>query len=287
MKKIFYILIFALALSAQSYAEDMPDVALVKQGNALYQQGRLDEAIVCYRKAITSNPSNSFAYMNCGYAYAAKGDNKTALPYLEKAYSLQPEDELKKGIDRLKGLEKNGLFKSDNPLKFSKKIGFNISTLAGSASYDLKTGLNTGIEAVYGFGELFSAQAGLFYTQKGGKEKNALDSYIFLDYVEIPAAIKFSVTPLKELMASAYFGGSLAVKTAAKRRAVGKESGVNSEYELFYFGLLGGVEATYPVFGLFWITADFRFSQGLADIYRNPAIKIVNPVFTAFFGMVF
>jgi hypothetical protein len=288
MKKILFFIILISTVFAQAYAEDAPDVVLVKQGNALYQQGRLDEAIIYYRKAISMNTSNSYAYMNCGYAYAAKGDNKSALPYLEKAYSLQPEAELKQGIDRLKGLEKNGLFKSDNPLKFSKKIGFNISTIVNSAApYDLKTGLNTGLEAIYGFGELLSVQAGLFYTQEGGKTKDVIDQYIFLDYIELPAAVKISITPIKELMTGIYFGGFAGVKTAAKMKTSGIETELSSSYELFDFGLLGGIEATYPVFGLFWITADLRLSGGLNDIFKSPLAKEANTVFTAYFGLIF
>jgi tetratricopeptide (TPR) repeat protein len=288
MKK-FTIAFMLLALFfAQAAAEDAADVALVKQGNVLYKEGRLDEALVYYKKAISTNPLNFFAQMNSGYVYAAKGDNKTALIYLEKAYSLQPEEQLKQGIEKLKRFEKKEFFKTDNPLKFSKKIGFNISTLAGSgASYDLKTGLNTGFEAVYGFGELLSAQAGLFYTQKGGKIKGAIDSFVFLDYIEIPASVKISFTPISELMTGVYFGGSVAVKTAAKNKTAGIETEQSSVYELFDYALLGGIEATYPVFGIFWISADLRFSQGMSDIRKDPLIKNQNPVFTAYFGLIF
>jgi len=288
MKKLFIAAALILAIYAQAAAQDMPDVALVKHGNALYQQGRLDEAIVCYRRAISANPSNFYAYMNCGYSYAAKGDNKLAMPYLKKAYSLQPEPELKQALDRLENLDKNGLFKSSNPFKLSKKIGLNISTLNNAAvSFDLKTGLNTGIEAIYGFGELLSVQAGLFYTQKGAKIKNVSGQYINLDYIELPAAVKVSITPLKELMTGVYFGGSAAVRTAAKLKSGSTETEASGAYELFDYGLLGGIEATYPVLGLFWISADFRFSQGLADIYKNPSLSLSNPVFTAYFGLVF
>lgn len=288
MKKTLLLCILLAMAYTSAFAEDASDVALVKQGNALYKAGKLDTAIMYFKKAITVNPSNPFAYMNCGYAYSAKGENKTALTYLEKAYELQPEDQLKQGIEKLKLLEKYGLFKTENPLKFSKKIGFNISGLSdNSASYDLKTGLNTGLEAIYGFGELLSFQAGLFYTQKGGKNKALLDSYLFLDYIELPAAVKISFTPIKELLTGIYFGGSASVKIASKLKTAGIETDQSSAYELFDYGLFGGIEATYPVFGIFWISADLRFSQGLSDISKNTSIKVSNSLFTAYFGIIF
>lgn len=288
MKKIILLVILLAAIFQQARAADAPDVALVKQGNVFYGEGRLDEALVLYKKALALNPNNFFAYMNCGYVFAAKGDNKTALVYLEKAYSIQPEEQLKQGMDRLRRLEEKEFFRTDNPLKFSKKIGFNVSTLVSEpGSYDLKTGINTGLEAIYGFGGIFSAQAGLFYTQKGGKVKGVTDSYLFFDYIELPAAVKISFTPIKELMTGIYFGGFTAVKTAVKNKVSGIEYERSGYYELFDFGLFGGVEATYPLFGIMWISLDFRFSQGMADISKDPLTNVTNPVFTTFFGIIF
>jgi opacity protein-like surface antigen len=288
MKKTLLLLALFSMLFAQAYAADAPDVALVKQGNQFYKQGDLDRAIECFKKASRVNPENFFAWMNCGYAYAAKGDNKTALTYLEKAYSLQPEAELKSGIDRLKRLDKKEYFKSDSPLKFNKKIGLNISGLSGgAASYDLKTGLNAGLEVIYGFGELLSVQGGLAYSQKGGKVKGA-DYYVNLEYVEIPAMVKLSFCPIQELMTGAYFGGSAGVRISGFHKINGVNIyGFGADYELFDVALLGGIDATYPVLGLFWINADLRFSQGMLDVLKSDAAKITNPVFTASFGIIF
>jgi hypothetical protein len=151
----------------------------------------------------------------------------------------------------------------------------------------VKTGLNTGLEAVYGFGGLLSAQAGIFYTQKGGKAAGSNDSYVNLDYIEVPAAVKISILPLKELLVGAYFGGSAAVRIAAKSRVGSSESELSGSYEVFDLALLGGLEATYPVLGLFWINADLRFSQGMIDVYKDIDSLQTNPVFTASIGIVF
>lgn len=283
-KKTLLIIFCAASFSASSFAAD--SASLVLKGNEFYKSGRLDESIICYRNAIKADPRNFFAWMNCGYAYAAKGDNKTAIYYLEKAYSIQPEAELKKGIDMLKRIEKKDFFKTDSLFKFSRKIGMNISDIEHSyIFYDPKPGINGGLEVILGFGNLVSGQLGVFFTQKGAAESE--NSWIILDYLEFPAAVKLSFTPIKEILAGIYAGGSMAIKTAAKYKIDDTEYERTGTYNLLDFGLLGGIELTYPVLNIFFITADFRYTLGMSDIYANSIFEATNSVFTLYFGFIF
>jgi len=67
-------------------------VKLYNMGRDLYRQGKLDEAIGMYKKAIEMDPAFDYAYGSLGYIYYDQGDFNEALIMLEKAVSLSPED---------------------------------------------------------------------------------------------------------------------------------------------------------------------------------------------------
>ncbi|MBN1674405.1 MAG: tetratricopeptide repeat protein [Kiritimatiellae bacterium] len=62
-----------------------PPAALVKQGNAAYEQGNYDEALALYEKASVELPESAPIYFNQGDAYYRKGEYAKARDAYEKA----------------------------------------------------------------------------------------------------------------------------------------------------------------------------------------------------------
>src|SRR2546426_10443556 len=71
-------------------APDSP-VARSKLGVALAQQGRLDEAIAEFSKALSLRPTYAPAYSNLGNAYREKGMLPEALVAYERALAIDPD----------------------------------------------------------------------------------------------------------------------------------------------------------------------------------------------------
>jgi tetratricopeptide (TPR) repeat protein len=59
-------------------------------GNALFQQGRFDEAIAAYRASLQINPANAQADNNLSSALLKQGRTDEAIAATEKALELQP-----------------------------------------------------------------------------------------------------------------------------------------------------------------------------------------------------
>jgi len=66
-------------------------------GNTLYKQGKLEDAIAAYRKAIHMAPNDAEAHASLGNAYLAKGDMQHAEKQYRRAITLKPE--LKKTLE--------------------------------------------------------------------------------------------------------------------------------------------------------------------------------------------
>jgi len=66
-------------------------VALSNLGNTLKQLGKLDEAIASCQKALEYQPDYSTAYNNLGVAYVAQGDLDAAQATFEKSLELMPD----------------------------------------------------------------------------------------------------------------------------------------------------------------------------------------------------
>ncbi|MDD2918868.1 tetratricopeptide repeat protein [Rhodoferax sp.] len=71
-----------------------PDAAasLIDQGNALMLQGRLNDAIACYRQALVRQPDSTAAYGNLGTALDALGHLDQAVECFEQALLRDPDD---------------------------------------------------------------------------------------------------------------------------------------------------------------------------------------------------
>jgi tetratricopeptide (TPR) repeat protein len=61
------------------------------RGISLGKQGKIDEAIAEFKKAVELAPRNPKIYFNLGYAYEGKRDANKALTYYDKAIELDPK----------------------------------------------------------------------------------------------------------------------------------------------------------------------------------------------------
>src|SRR3989440_11659736 len=79
--------------ASRQVLEAAPDsaVARSKLGVALAQQGRLDEAIAEFSKALQLHPTYTSAYSNLANAYHAKGRLPEALAAYERALAIDPD----------------------------------------------------------------------------------------------------------------------------------------------------------------------------------------------------
>ena len=65
-------------------------VALKDQGNAHFENGKLDEAAECYRRAIACNPRYAEACTNLGFVFQVQGNLNEAVAYYRKALGFDP-----------------------------------------------------------------------------------------------------------------------------------------------------------------------------------------------------
>ncbi len=63
-------------------------------GNALKAQGKLEEAIDCYRRAIELNPKFASAHISLGIVLMEKGQLDESIVCFQRAIELDPEDGL-------------------------------------------------------------------------------------------------------------------------------------------------------------------------------------------------
>ena len=256
--------------------------------------------IASYQKALGINPNNYYAAMYCGLTYIKKNDNTNALAYLKKAYALNPTPQVKERIDSMGGNEQaqsrqnnedkednQQYYKVDSPVKFNKKFGINFSGLSESAQhkiYSSKTGFMGGLAFIYGYGELFSVQAELLYTQKGASVLNTKYS-LEMDYVEIPALIKINFFPLKRVMTGIYAGPEVDFKTLATEN----NTNVDRFCNIIDYGAAFGADITYPI-AFIWLNADLRYTAGMTNIIANSTAGsdvIKNSAITFSVGLIF
>lgn len=76
---------------AVAMAPDFP-AAHVNLGSALAQQGRDGEAVACFRKALVLEPELAEAWFNLGVSSYRLGDLASATPALERYLQAQPDD---------------------------------------------------------------------------------------------------------------------------------------------------------------------------------------------------
>ena len=65
--------------------------ALFDKAIALHQEGKLDEAVETYKKAISLKPLHVKAYYNMGNALKDQGKLEEAIKYFNKALAIKPD----------------------------------------------------------------------------------------------------------------------------------------------------------------------------------------------------
>jgi len=68
-----------------------PIILLQEKGSRLYEEGRVDEAIAVYKKALKLNPKEYSIYLMLGVLYEEKGVLEEASHYFEEAKNLSPK----------------------------------------------------------------------------------------------------------------------------------------------------------------------------------------------------
>lgn len=87
MQKLIYIIL--IGLSSFSYAQDD---ALFKRGNAMYNEGKFQDAINSYEQILTHNKHSAELYFNLANAYYKTNQVAPSIYNYEKALRLAPDD---------------------------------------------------------------------------------------------------------------------------------------------------------------------------------------------------
>jgi tetratricopeptide (TPR) repeat protein len=91
MRRTLFLLLLASCLSAQqSPAPAAPD--LVKQGEKLNSEGKQDDALALYRRALDMSPNLYEAHLDSGIALDLKGNYSEARQHLAKAIEIAPAE---------------------------------------------------------------------------------------------------------------------------------------------------------------------------------------------------
>ncbi|MGD8564677.1 MAG: tetratricopeptide repeat protein [Desulfarculaceae bacterium] len=86
--------LFTKAIKSGRLSKENLAIAYNNRGSAWDDQGRADQAIRDYNKAVKTNPKYAEAYYNRSFAYERKGLFKLALADIKKAASLEPNEAL-------------------------------------------------------------------------------------------------------------------------------------------------------------------------------------------------
>lgn len=81
----------SLFIGINAFAQTKDDAKdLVKQGVALNDSGKYDQAVAKYNLAIKADPNYGNAYYEMGYTLFISGKEKEAIPFLEKLIGIEP-----------------------------------------------------------------------------------------------------------------------------------------------------------------------------------------------------
>jgi tetratricopeptide (TPR) repeat protein len=90
MKQLFVILIAVMFVVTSTLASTAAD--LISSGNALWSEGRLDEAEVKFRQALASDPESSKASERLASLYLTQNKTTEAITAYQEAITLDPEN---------------------------------------------------------------------------------------------------------------------------------------------------------------------------------------------------
>ena len=95
--------------------------ALVKEGQKLNSEGKQDEALKLYRKALEMSPNMYEAHLESGVALDLKGDYAAAREHLKQAIEVAPADQKNRAL-RMMALSYAFESNSDQAEKFEKQV---------------------------------------------------------------------------------------------------------------------------------------------------------------------
>jgi tetratricopeptide (TPR) repeat protein len=86
----FFLFILLINFFSPAFSQTGDAKLLVKEGVALHDSGKYEQAIAKYNDAIKTDPAYSSAYYELGYTLYTTGKAAEAIPYLEKTLKIDP-----------------------------------------------------------------------------------------------------------------------------------------------------------------------------------------------------
>lgn len=188
----------------------------------------------------------------------------------------------------------------DSPLSLGPKLGLNYSDLTGDVSDEVgsKLGFAGGAFLAYAFGDWFTLQPEVLYSQKGGTATwevrgEERTETVSLDYIEIPVLAVLTI-PTQSRWTPKFFVGpafGFLISAEDKREVDGEEVGTEDikdglkDYDIgVVFG--GGLDVKV---GPGAITTDIRYNWGVTNIVddEDDSDSVKNGVFSFMVGYAF
>ncbi|HHT9118798.1 MAG TPA: tetratricopeptide repeat protein, partial [Candidatus Hypogeohydataceae bacterium YC38] len=86
---LFSALILFLATCPMAYAQDA--VEYFNQGNMAYREGKYDEAVESFKKALELNPTDASSHFGLGNSYFLKRNYEKAITHYKEVIKLRPD----------------------------------------------------------------------------------------------------------------------------------------------------------------------------------------------------
>jgi len=162
------------------------------------------------------------------------------------------------------------------------KLGFNVASIWGDDTgfgmgfeTEPRLGLNAGIFTQYDFMEFVGIQTELLYTQKGIVFKDVDDTYINMDYIEIPIMVR-GMIPIGIIKPFIYAGVHVSILVVGDAKVAGVDKLDWEDFNTFDWGLVfgGGVDLT---LGPIVLHTDLRYTLGMRS--GDADLDIKNGVF--------
>lgn len=186
----------------------------------------------------------------------------------------------------------------DSPLSLGPKVGLNYSDLTGDVSDEVgyKLGFAGGAFLAYAFGDWFTLQPEVLYSQKGAKATQERlgeerTQTVSLDYVEIPVLAVLTI-PTQSILTPKVFAGpafGFLISAEDKREVNGVEvrrEDIKDGLKDYEVGIVFGGGLDVKV-GPGAITTDLRYNFGVTNIADVGDSSVKNGVFSFMVGYAF
>ena len=160
--------------------------------------------------------------------------------------------------------------------------GLSLATLSGEGDEDLdnRTGIAVSGTVTFPLAPTVGLQLGLGYAQKGASVSDPdVDGTFALDYLEVPALVRFDVPTAGTISPRLYLGGALAYETSCALEGeadgfsasidcdqLAEETGIELQTKSFDIGAVAGAGLSFGTAGPVNITLDIFYNLGLTSI---------------------